>query len=159
MPWLGLVIFLAMVDQLTKAWVVGNFAYGLTYQVMPILNIQLVYNYGISFSLFNTETYYYLILAFGLMITMGLMVWLIKIPSQAKLKIAAVTLILGGAVGNLVDRAFRGYVVDFIDFTIGHWHWYNFNLADVWISIGAFLMILDILINKDEVNDISEGAS
>ncbi len=152
-PWLGGVVLLAVLDQITKVWAVENFAYGVVHQVIPTLNIQLVYNYGISFSLFNTETYYYLILAFGLMITMGLMVWLVKIPSQAKLKQASVTLILGGAVGNLVDRAFRGYVVDFIDFTIGNWHWYNFNLADVWISIGAFLMILDLFINKEKEND------
>lgn len=147
--WFGLVVLLAILDQISKTWAVSNFAYGLVHQVVPTLNIQLVYNYGISFSLFSADAYYYLILIFGLMITTGLMVWLVKIPSTAKLKITSVSLILGGAVGNLVDRAFRGYVVDFIDFTIGNWHWYNFNLADVWISIGAFLMIFDMLVNKE----------
>lgn len=148
--WFGLVILLAIADQLTKSWAVSQFAYGVVHKIVPTINIQLVYNYGISFSLFSAATYYYLILAFGLMITMGLMVWLVKIPSEAKLRLSSVSLILGGAVGNLVDRAFRGYVVDFIDFTIGSWHWYNFNVADVWISVGAFLMILDLMINKEQ---------
>lgn len=147
--WFGLVILLAIADQLTKSWAVSQFAYGVVHQMMPTINFQLVYNYGISFSLFSADTYYYLILAFGMIITTGLMIWLVKIPCEAKLRLSAVTLILGGAVGNLVDRAFRGYVVDFIDFTIGSWHWYNFNVADVWISLGAFLMILDLLINKE----------
>lgn len=147
--WLTLMVILAILDQVSKTWAVGNFAYGVIYKIIPMFNIQLVYNYGISFSLFSASMYYYLILIFGMIITMGLITWLVKIPSEQKLKIASITFILGGAIGNLVDRAFRGYVVDFIDFTIGHWHWYNFNLADVWISFGAFLMILDLFINKD----------
>ena len=146
----GFIILLALFDQLSKIWAISHFAYGLTYPVMPALNFQVVHNYGISFSLFSASTYYYLILAFGLAITAGLMVWLVKTPSHARLKIAAITFILGGAVGNLVDRAFRGYVIDFVDFTVGNWHWYNFNLADVWISFGAFLMILDLFMNKDK---------
>lgn len=154
--WFALVILFAVLDQITKIAVVGNFIYGIIYSFLPMVNIQVVYNYGISFSWFNTEAFYYLIVAFGLIITLGLMTWLVKMPSQAKLKLSAVTLILGGAIGNLVDRIFRGYVIDFIDFSIGNWHWYNFNLADVWISIGAFLMILDLLINKD-TKEVSNG--
>lgn len=156
--WFSLVILLAIADQLTKSWAVSQFAYGVVHSMIPTINIQLVYNYGISFSLFSAKAYYYLILAFGMIITTGLMVWLVKIPSEAKLRLSSVTLILGGAVGNLVDRVFRGYVIDFIDFTIGSWHWYNFNLADVWISVGAFLMVLDLLVNKEN-NDKVKGAA
>lgn len=150
MPWFGGVVLLAFVDQLTKITVVKHFLYGLAYPFVPTINIQLVYNYGISFSLFSGEVFYYLILAFGLIITLGLMLWLVKIPNQSKLKLTALTLILGGAIGNLVDRAFRGYVIDFIDFTIGKWHWYNFNLADLWISLGAILMVLELIIKRDD---------
>lgn len=150
MVWLALIFILALADQISKTWVVSKFSYGLIYPIMPTFNIQLVYNYGISFSLFNMAIYYYLILGFGLMITMGLIMWLVKTPSDHKLKLSALSLILSGAIGNLVDRAFRGYVVDFIDFTIGNWHWYNFNLADICISLGAFLMMLDLFIHKEE---------
>ena len=147
--WLTLVILFASLDQISKIAVLGKFIYGIVYPFIPMVNIQVVYNYGISFSWFNTEAFYYLIVAFGLIITLGLIIFLVKTPTQAKLKLSAVTLILGGAIGNLVDRIFRGYVIDFIDFSIGSWHWYNFNLADVWISLGAFFMMLDLLINKE----------
>jgi signal peptidase II len=155
--WFALVILFAAIDQMSKIAVAGNFIYGMVYPFVPMVNLQVVYNYGISFSWFNTEAFYYLIVAFGLIITLGLMIWLVKIPSQAKLKLSAVTLILGGAIGNLVDRIFRGYVIDFIDFSIGSWHWYNFNLADLWISIGAFFMIVDLLINKETHKDSNKN--
>ncbi len=71
-----------------------------------------------------------------------------KTPKKCKLELISLSFIMGGAIGNIMDRIFRGYVIDFLDFYIKRWHWANFNIADSFISIGVVLLIISIWRNK-----------
>ena len=84
-----------------------------------------------------------LFILLGVGVSIGILWWMRRHPSDERLAAASLSLILGGALGNVIDRATRGHVVDFIDFYVGEWHFAAFNLADAAISVGAALLILD----------------
>jgi len=152
---LGLAVALvaAIVDQLAKWWIVSIFAADGDVHVLriaPILNFVLAMNRGVSFGLFNTNqslnaAVFTLIAAF---IVAALLVWLKR--AKGVLLHVAIGLVVGGAVGNVVDRLMRGAVVDFLDFHLGDWHWFVFNLADSAISVGVGLMVIDGLRTRGE---------
>ena len=113
---------------------------------MQVFNLVLTFNQGVSFGLFSGEASWqpYLLSALALAISIGLFVWLAKQPSR-HLAIA-VGLIVGGAVGNIIDRLRISAVVDFLDFHWGDWHWPAFNLADSAITLGVIsILVVDIL--------------
>jgi signal peptidase II len=145
---------IAIADQLAKYWVLAFFAANgvaeTGVRVTPFFNLVLTWNRGMSFGLFNNgaalNTIAFTLVA-GAIVT-GLLVWLHK--ASLMLLRVAIGLVIGGAVGNVVDRLWRGAVVDFLDFHLGLWHWFAFNLADSAICVGVGLMLLDSLLGRRE---------
>jgi signal peptidase II len=113
----------------------------------PVLAITKVYNFGAAFSFLGNasgwQRWFFIVLA--VVVSVVLLVWLARLAQQERRSAIALSLILGGAVGNLVDRVLYGYVIDFIDVYYRSWHWPTFNLADSAITLGAGLLLLDAL--------------
>lgn len=153
--WLGLGVALAVAiaDQLTKLWVLDFFASRPMpiVEVAPFFNLVLTGNRGMSFGLFNDNAAANAVIFTGLaaVIVVGLLVWLWQSKTLA-LRIG-LGLIIGGAIGNVVDRLLRGAVVDFLDFHLGTWHWFAFNLADAAICIGVAVLLIDSLLGRREL--------
>jgi signal peptidase II len=148
---LAVAVVVALADQLAKAWILALFAARPPGSFLPVtafLNFALIWNRGMSFGLFNNDaalnTVIFTILAAA--IVTGLLVWLGRV--REPLVALGIGLVIGGAVGNVVDRLWRGAVVDFLDFHLGQWHFYVFNLADAAISVGVGLMLLDSLLAR-----------
>lgn len=149
--WLWLTIFVIVLDQITK---VLALYYLFPYEPIPIFpcfNFTLAFNMGAAFSFLSNaggwQRWVLTLIAMG--VSLSLVVWLYRAPRQHSLQNCAIALILGGALGNLWDRISLGYVIDFLDFYIGTWHWPAFNIADTAISTGAFLLILSIFSRKN----------
>ncbi|MBS1169309.1 MAG: lipoprotein signal peptidase [Burkholderiaceae bacterium] len=145
-PWLGIATIIILLDQLTKITITKLFAYGESLRVMPGFNLVLVYNKGAAFSFLAAESGWqrYFFTAIGIA-AVGFILYLLKKHAGQKLFCWALALVLGGAVGNLIDRVLYGHVIDFLDFHVGGWHWPAFNVADSAICIGALMFILDEL--------------
>lgn len=142
--WLSIAALVIALDQLSKLWVSGHFSYGEKLYVLGVFDLMLVHNTGAAFSFLSDaggmQRWLFSIIAVAASIWI---VWLLRRHRQDRLFALALSLILGGALGNLIDRVAYGYVVDFLSF---HWeqHYFPaFNLADSAISCGAFLLILD----------------
>ncbi|MFZ2525350.1 MAG: signal peptidase II [Candidatus Ferrigenium altingense] len=142
--WLSLSALIIVLDQASKLWITGHFAYGESLYVISIFNLVLAHNTGAAFSFLSDaggmQRWLFSIIAIVVSVWI---VWLLRRHSAQTLFALALSLILGGALGNLIDRIAYGYVVDFLHF---HWneHYFPaFNIADSAITCGAFLMILD----------------
>lgn len=142
--WLWVSILAIFIDQVTKQLVVKHLAWFEVMPLMPHLNFTYMRNTGAAFSMFHNAPAWVFVLL-GVAVSLGILMWLRRNPSGQTLVAAALALILGGALGNVIDRATRGYVVDFIDFYVGNWHFAAFNVADSAITLGAALLILDML--------------
>jgi signal peptidase II len=142
--WFALSAGIVLADQLTKWAVLAHFAHGERLEVTAFLNLVLVYNKGAAFSMFADAPGWQtpLLIAFALGAA-GIVSYLILRNPAKRLLCLGLALILGGALGNLVDRVRFGHVVDFLDFHALGWHWPAFNVADSGITIGALLLILD----------------
>ncbi len=138
--WTAPVLFL--LDQLSKYWVLTHITFGENYPLFPSLNLTLAHNRGVAFSLFASKPAWgqVVLIVFIVFICAFIAGWLAKTPTKDKWNGIALSLVFGGALGNLCDRIWHGYVIDFIDFYINSWHWYTFNLADTFITIGALMM-------------------
>ncbi|MCS6764843.1 MAG: signal peptidase II [Candidatus Protistobacter heckmanni] len=144
--WLLLALLVVLLDQLSKTLVQHTLAYGQTMVLAKHLNLVLVGNPGAAFSFLAAAGGWQRWLFAGLAVVAALaMVWLLKRHADQKVFCFALSMLLGGAVGNLIDRLWIGHVVDFIDFYVGDWHWPTFNLADSAITLGAALLVLDEL--------------
>lgn len=146
----GLVVALAIValDQAVKAWVVDFFAARSTdvVHVLSVFNLVMAWNRGVSFGLFNDRGGTLPFAALAAVIVVLLLWWLSRVRRRS-LQIA-IGLVIGGAVGNIIDRLARGAVVDFLDFHLGSWHWFAFNLADSAICLGVFFIAIDGLLGE-----------
>ena len=134
----AIILFL---DQLSKEWVFALLAEhpSSKIEVTSFLNLVMVWNRGISFGLFSEAGYGHIVFSIlGLVITAILLIWLKN--AQNGLLVTALSLVIGGAVGNIIDRVRLHAVADFLDFYIGGWHWPAFNLADSAICIGVLLL-------------------
>jgi signal peptidase II len=148
-------IAVVIFDQLSKAAVRGYFAghaAGEHENVTSFFNIVLIYNRGMSFGLFNSggglNALLFSVVAAAIVTV--LTYWLSRVESP--LLAGAIGLIIGGAVGNVIDRIRFGAVVDFLDFHIGSWHWPAFNIADSAICVGVAVMLLDGLLLRREAH-------
>ena len=144
---LGLIGLVIALDQATKAWLYGYFAAGgrQIVEVLPFFNLVTVWNYGVSFGLFNrgSTTGAWVFVALAVAIVAVLAVWLAR--AGRLLLAAALGLVIGGAIGNVIDRLRLGAVFDFLDFHALGWHWPAFNVADSAITVGVILLFLDSL--------------
>lgn len=153
---LGVAAAVVVLDQISKLAVLTHFAGdGLDdgTRVTPFFNLVLAFNRGVSFGLFNAEYGGRNALWFSLVagvIVVGLVWWLSRAASG--LFAVAIGLIVGGAVGNVIDRIRFGQVVDFLDFHLGSWHWPAFNLADSAICLGVAALLLDGLLLRREAS-------
>jgi len=145
--WLGLAIGVALADQWAKHWIAGTFPLGAGETVLPFFNLVHILNSGAAFSfLANAGGWQrYVLIALALAVSVGLTIMLLKGVAN-RWEGWGYSLLLGGAVGNLVDRLGRGAVVDYLDFHAGGWHWPAFNLADSAIVGGAILLVVDELL-------------
>ena len=152
--WLGIALVVLLFDQFTKLLVISRFDLGDSQAVTSYFNLVRVHNSGAAFSFLSTASGWQRWLFTGIGIAAaGFMVWLLRIHPQQTLFCFALALVLGGAVGNVVDRMLWGHVIDFLDF---HWDWLSpvfyqghfpaFNVADSAISVGAVCLIADELI-------------
>lgn len=166
-PYLALALFFLIADQLSK-WAVTEYvirpmspdtlgnSYGLIewfmqtperlpfakMTILPFFNIVMVWNQGVSFGMFNGHSDYgpMILTILAVLIIILFTVWLFK--TENKLHNFAVSMVIGGALGNLIDRARFGAVIDFLDFHVMGWHWPAFNVSDSCICIGVFLLII-----------------
>ena len=125
-------------DQASKLWVLA--AGGLPVEITPFFNIVLVWNRGVSFGMFGSAGPLVLAALAGA-VAVVLVVWMLRSPRR--FEAVALGAVAGGAAGNILDRLTRGAVVDFLDFHIGGWHWYAFNLADSAITVGVAMLLFD----------------
>ncbi len=152
---LATAIAVAILDQLSKAAVLAFFA-GRGYSdreiVTSFFNLSLTYNRGISFGLLNGAAgVNALVFSFAAAAIVAVLIYWLSRASSPFLAVA-IGLIIGGAVGNVIDRLRLGAVVDFLDFHVGSWHWPAFNLADSAICIGVAAMLLDGLLLRREAH-------
>ena len=147
MMWYGIAVLAIIVDQLTKLYFEHNYQlYQTTAIIEPIFNFTLAHNYGAAFS-FLADKGGWQKRVFGglaLAVYIGIMAYLRKITQQAKLLALGLSLVMAGALGNLIDRVRLGYVIDFLHVHYGNaWHFPIFNIADVAINIGVALILID----------------
>jgi signal peptidase II len=150
-PWLGIAAIVILLDQLTKITIAQLFSYGQSRPVTSFFNLVLAYNKGAAFSFLSTQGGWQRYLFTGIAIAATLLIlYLLKRHAGQRLFCWALALVLGGAVGNLIDRMIHGHVIDFLDFYVGNWHWPAFNVADCAITVGALLFVVDELrrVNK-----------
>ncbi len=145
--WLWLSLLVALLDQLTKAWATAHLEFNQPVAVLPFFDLRLLHNTGAAWSLLATAGGWQRWFLSGLAILVSgiLVIWLSRIKHQQLWLACALALVLGGALGNVVDRIMYGYVVDFIDIYYQQWHWPAFNIADSAISVGAVMLLIDAL--------------
>lgn len=143
--WLLLSLLAIVLDQWTKSVAVAHLVYAQPVPVMPMLNWTLLHNYGAAFSFLSDaggwQRYFFTSLASVVSVIFA--VWLLRLPKNTVVLAAALSLILGGAIGNLIDRVTLGYVVDFIHVYYNDSHFPAFNIADSAITLGVILMLID----------------
>jgi signal peptidase II len=147
LKWLGLSLLVIVLDQLTKLWAASDLIYGKPVAVLPQINLTLAYNTGAAFSFLNDADGWqrWLFAAIALVVSSILVLWLRILTSAQRWLAVALALILGGAIGNLIDRLYLGYVIDFVDVYYDKWHWPAFNVADSAIFVGVAMLIIDSL--------------
>jgi signal peptidase II len=147
--WLWISLLVIVVDQLSKLWIERSMVLGESFAVLPVLDIVRAHNSGAAFSFLadagGWQRWAFSLLAVG--VSIALVFWLRKLAlATHSLLASGLVLILGGAVGNVIDRIEHGYVVDFVHVHWGPAYFAAFNVADAAISIGAALVILDALL-------------
>ena len=142
---LWLTLFLIVLDQFTKQWVIRVFDLYESIEVMPYLNLTYVRNMGAAFSFLSDQGGWqrWLFTFLAIAVSIVLLIWLRRNPVGLWRQNLAFALILAGAIGNVIDRMIYGYVIDFIDVYVNDWHWPAFNVADMAITLGAILMLLE----------------
>jgi len=152
--WLGLAAGVILLDQLTKHLAQANLTYAEPLAVLPSFNLTLLYNRGAAFSFLSDaggwqRGFFVVVSALA---SMALFFWLRKLKPEQWLLATALALVLGGAMGNLVDRLWLGHVIDFIQLYYRDFYWPAFNVADSSITIGAVLLVWDGLFGRHRTN-------
>lgn len=160
LKFLALSLLLIVADQFTKLWILNNFTLYEDVNVLPIFDLTYVRNYGAAFSFLSDAGgwQHYFFTSIAIVISILLIYWMYKTPVKQSWLLSAYALILSGAIGNVMDRMNYGYVVDFLHFYYQDWHFPAFNVADMAISIGAGLLILDAIFEHKK-NDTTENES
>lgn len=145
LKWLWLSLLAVVLDQISKLAIAGSMQLYQSIQVVPFFKLTYVHNTGAAFSFLSEaggwQRWFFAGLA--LMISVVIAVWLARLKTNETLLAVALALVLGGAVGNLIDRLVYGYVIDFLDVYYETWHWPAFNIADSAITLGVILMLAE----------------
>ncbi len=145
--WLGLALIILIADQFTKTLILGYYRLGDATYITSFFNVVRAHNTGAAFSFLagasGWQRWFFTIIGVAAAV---FIIWMLRTHSGQKLFSFAMACILGGAVGNVVDRLLHGYVVDFLDFHWAGWHFPAFNFADSAITLGAICLILDELL-------------
>lgn len=148
--WLWLSLLIVILDQLSKLFVVNHLVPGQNVQLLPFFNLHLAFNTGIAFGFLGGESGwqvpFFAVLTIAIIAV--LFIWLGRIKRNDYLLSISLSLIIGGACGNLIDRLRLAYVVDFFDFHLGAWHFATFNLGDAAITVGAVLLFIKLFTSK-----------
>ena len=148
--WLAIAALVVIVDQATKLAAEHWLEYQEPVALIPFLNLALSYNTGAAFSFLSDaggwQRWFFAALAVVVSVVVAL--WLWRLDADERWTGVALALVLGGAIGNVIDRLAYGHVIDFIDFYVGDWHWPTFNIADSGISIGVAMLIIDSLFRR-----------
>ena len=143
--WSWITLIVIALDQVTKYFASENLVYHRPVNIFPSFNFTLAHNKGAAFSFLDDasgwQRWFFTVIALG--VSVMIIVWLKKLNERERWLAIALSLVLGGALGNVWDRMLLGYVVDFIDVYYGAWHWPAFNIADSAISIGAVMLIIE----------------
>lgn len=157
LKWLIVSVGVIVLDLVTKAMATNALTYGVPVPILPSFNLTLLHNTGAAFSFLANESgwqrWFFILLAVG--VSGSLVVWLSRLKSGEIWLAISISLVLGGALGNLYDRMVHGYVVDFIHLYYGSYHFPAFNIADCAISIGAVMMAVDIFRAESKAADAS----
>jgi len=154
--WLWLAALIVLLDQWTKALVAGAMTLYESVEILPVLDLTRLHNTGAAFSLLHDAGGWQKWLFIGLALTVSavILVWLRRLPRSGQgLLASGLALILGGAIGNVIDRVSQGYVLDFIHVHYDKWYFPAFNVADSAITVGAGLLILDSILQSRRVVD------
>jgi signal peptidase II len=141
--WLSLLV--VVLDQWSKYWIVANFREYEVLTVWPVFNLTLVYNTGAAFSFLSDAGGWqrWFFVTVGVLVSLVMVIWLARLQSRERWTALGLALVVGGAVGNLIDRVVLGKVVDFLQWHWQDWYWPSFNLADSAITLGVILLLLD----------------
>ena len=145
LKWLGLSLLAVVLDQVSKLAVSGSMQLYQSIKIMPYFNLTYVHNTGAAFSFLSEAGGWqrWFFAALAVIISAIMVVWLAKLKQHETLLAVALSLVLGGAIGNLIDRLAYGYVIDFLDVYYQSRHWPAFNIADSAITLGVVLMLLE----------------
>jgi signal peptidase II len=148
--WLILSLLVVAADQATKLWVLAALQPREVIPVVPAFNLTLVFNEGAAFSFLAGAGGWqrWLFVGVAVAVSTVLIVWLWRLKPEERLTAAGLSMVAGGAVGNLIDRLAYGRVVDFLDFYWRAWHWPAFNVADSAITVGVGLLLLEAFLPK-----------
>lgn len=154
--WLGLSTLVVLFDQYSKWLAERELELYQQLPLMPSVSLMLAYNEGAAFSFLSDaggwQRYFFIVV--GIVVTLVLIVWLQRLQRGEKLLAAALGLIIGGAIGNLIDRVLHGKVTDFILLHYDGWYWPAFNIADSAIAVGAVLLLYDaFFLHRDDKTD------
>ncbi|MGU9977163.1 MAG: signal peptidase II [Candidatus Oxydemutatoraceae bacterium WSBS_2016_MAG_OTU14] len=149
--WLSAIV--VVIDQITKIIASNMLHLHEAVALVPYLNLTLVHNQGASFGLLSEAGGWqrWFLIAVAVAISLYLYTWLVRLGSESTWTAAGLSLIIGGAFGNLIDRMWQGYVVDFIDVYYGAYHWPVFNVSDMAISLGALAVVIGALGLAEEI--------
>lgn len=149
--WIAAAALIVLLDQWSKTVASIQLDYGYAVEISPLLDFTLMHNEGAAFSFLNDAGGWqrWFFVGISSVVSIVLALWLVRLNPKDRLLAASLTLILGGALGNLWDRALLGYVIDFISVHYDSHYFPTFNIADSAICIGAGLMILDMFVNPE----------
>jgi signal peptidase II len=152
--WLLVAFTVIVLDQITKYFANTMLDYASPVEIFPVLNITLHYNPGAAFSFLSDAGGWqrWLFSVIALAVSAYICVWMMRLRREQWLLSLALALVLGGALGNLWDRLYLGYVIDFVSVHWGDSYFPTFNIADAGISVGACLLLLDMVVNPELKN-------
>ncbi len=142
--WLWLAVAVIVLDQATKVWAEAVLQNRAPIELLSWFNLSLAYNTGAAFSFLAAAGGWqrFLFIGIGAVAVVIIVLWLRRLQAHERLTAVGLALVLGGAIGNVIDRALYGHVIDFIDWHYHGWHWPAFNIADSAITVGAMLVVL-----------------
>lgn len=150
--WCWLALLMVVLDQGTKHWVLNALVYSQPVAIFPSFNLTLLYNQGAAFSFLSAhpEIAIWLFSGIAVVVSGVLLYWLTQLSPTKRWMACGLSLILGGGIGNLIDRIRHGHVVDFLDFYWGVAHFPAFNIADAAITVGAVIVLVNVSCKKEE---------